>query len=57
MGCGDMYWIEFRQDTENWREHVNVVMDFLVLYNAGNSLSSWRPVIFTERAVLHGVIE
>ena len=31
VGCGDMYWIEFRQDTENWRQHVNVVMDFLVL--------------------------
>jgi hypothetical protein len=31
-----MYWIHLSQHTDKWRAFVNMVMNLLVLYNAGN---------------------
>jgi hypothetical protein len=50
-----MDWIELAHDRD-WRlTLVDAVMNFRVLYNAGNFLTSWKPVNFSRRALLHGV--
>jgi hypothetical protein len=38
-----------------WRALVNAVMNLRVPYNAGNFLTSRKPVSFSRRTVLHGV--
>ena len=38
-----------------WRALVNAVMKLRVPQNAGNLLSSWDPVSFSGRTLLHGV--
>jgi hypothetical protein len=48
MGCGGMDWFE-------WRAILNVVMNLQVKKNAGNFLTSYKPVSFSRRTVLHGV--
>jgi hypothetical protein len=55
VGCGDMDWIDLVQDMERWRAVVNVVMNLRVSQNAGNFLTSCKPVSFAGRTVLHGV--
>jgi hypothetical protein len=54
VGCGCKDWIKLAQDWERWRALVNAVMNLQVPYNAGNFLTSCKPVSFSRRTFLHG---
>ena len=55
VGCGVKDWIELAQDRERCRALLNVVMNFRVPLNAGNFLTSCKPVSFSRRTLLHKV--
>jgi hypothetical protein len=46
VGCGGMDWIELSQDRERWRTLVITVMNLRVTHNAGNFVTSYKPVSF-----------
>ena len=50
-----MDWIGLAQDTERWRTLVSAVMNLRVPSNAGNFLTSYKPVSFSRRTLHHGV--
>jgi hypothetical protein len=48
-------WIELAEDRDRRWEIVKTVMNLRVLLNAGNFLTSCKPVSFSRRTLLHGV--
>ena len=55
VGCGFMDWIGLAQDRHRWRTLVSAVMNLRVPWNAGNFLTSCKPVSFSRRTLHHGV--
>ena len=55
VGCGYMDWIGLAQDRDKWRTLVSAVMNLRVPWNAGNFLTSCKPVSFSRRILHHGV--
>ena len=49
--CGYMDWIGLAQDRDRWRTLVSAVMNLRVLWNAGNFLTSCKPVSFSKRTL------
>ena len=55
VGCGYMDWIGLAHDRDRWRTFVSAVMNLRVPWNAGNLLTSCKPVSFSRRTLHHGV--
>jgi len=55
VGCGYMDWIVLAQDRDGWRTFVSVVMNLGVPSNAGNFLTSCKPVSCSGRTLHRGV--
>ena len=55
VGCRYMYWIGLAQDRDRWWTLVSAVMNLRVPWNAGNFLTSCKPVSFSRRTLHHGV--
>ena len=53
---GGMDRIDLSQDSDRWRGLVIAVTNLRVPQNAGNFLTSWEPLSFPRRTLLHGVI-
>jgi hypothetical protein len=52
-GCED--WIGLAQDRDRWRALVSAMRNLRGPYNAGNFLTSCKPVSFSRGSLLHGV--
>ena len=55
VGCGYMDWNGLAQDGDRWRTLVSAVMNLLVPWNAGNFLTSCKPVSCARRTLHRGV--
>ena len=55
VGCGYMDWIGLAEDRDRWRTLVSAVMNLRVPWNAGNFLTSCKPVSYSRRTLHHGV--
>ena len=55
VGCGYMDWIGLAQDRDRWWTLVSAVMNLRVPWNAGNFLTSYKPVSCSRRTLHHGV--
>ena len=55
VGCGYVDWIGLAQDRDRWRTLVSTVMNVRVPWNAGNFLTSCKPVSFSRRTLHRGV--
>jgi len=55
VGCEYRDWIGLAHDRDGWRTLVSAVMNLRVPKNAGNFLTSCKPVRFSRRTLHHGV--
>ena len=55
VGCGYVDWIGLAQDRDRWRTLVSTVMNLRVPWNAGDLLTSCKPVSFSRRTLHHGL--
>ena len=55
VGCGYGDWIGLAQDRDRWWTLVSAAMNLRVPKNAGNLLTSCKPVSFSRRTLHHGV--
>ena len=55
VGCGYMDWSGLAQDRDRWRTLLSAVMNLRVSWNAGNFLTSCKPVSFSRRTLHHEV--
>ena len=55
VGCGYMDRIGLAQDRDRWRTLVSAVMNLRVPLNAGNFLTSCKPVSCSRRTLHHGI--
>ena len=55
VGRGYMDWIGLAQDRDRWLTLVSAVMNLRVSWNAGNFLTSCKPVSFSRGTLHHGV--
>ena len=55
VGYGYMDWIGLTQDRDRWRTLVSAVMNLRVPWNAGNFLTSCKPVSCSRRTLHRGV--
>jgi hypothetical protein len=55
VGWEGMDWIGMAHDRDRWRALVNTVMNLWVPLNAGNFLTSRRPVSFSGTTLFYGV--
>jgi hypothetical protein len=56
VGCICEDWIGLAQDRDRWRELLSAERNLRVPQNAGNFLTSCKPVSFSRRTLLHGVL-
>jgi hypothetical protein len=54
--CDDVIWFHVVQDRVQWLVIINTVMNLLVLYKAGNFVTSRASVSFIRRILLNGII-
>jgi hypothetical protein len=55
VGCWHVDWIGLAQDRDRWRTLMSAVMNLRVPWNAGNYLTSCKPVSCSGRTLHHGV--
>jgi hypothetical protein len=55
IGLGVMDWIDLADDRDQWRAHMNTVMNLQVPQNGGSFLSSCMTGSFSRRPQLHEV--
>ena len=53
--CGYVDWIGLSRDRDRWRTLVSAVMNLRFPQNAGNFLTSFKPVSFSRTTLHHGV--
>ena len=57
VGCGHVEWIGLAQDRDRWRTLVSAVMNLRLTWNAGNFLTSCKPVSCSGRTLHRRVSE